>query len=244
MPKNKYYFISDAHLGSRMEENEIREKRLVEFCLTIADDANTLFLLGDIFDFWFEYKHAIPSEHFMALSALCNLKKKGTRIVHICGNHDFWMGRFLTDTIGMEVHFTPITEKILGKTIFLCHGDELAEEEWFYPAFKKLLRNKLNRRLYRLIHPDIGVPFAKFISAISRRHIESMVNRDSIVSKYRASARESLKESGADAIVLGHTHFADLVEWDDKTYVNTGNWMNDFNYALFENNRFTLHQFK
>lgn len=243
MRNQKYFFLSDAHLGSHFQGPDLREDYFIQFCDSIASEASALFLMGDIFDFWFEYRHAIPSAHFGALSALYGLRKNGVRIVYVGGNHDFWIGPFLSETLGIETHFEPITENLDGLSVWLSHGDGAIQEEWFYPLFKKVLRNPLNRRLYRLLHPDIGLPFAKFISSLSRRHMEKIIVSEEIKEKYRQAAKRLLKKNPWDAMVLAHTHFADLAFSNGKTYVNTGNWLKDFNYAVLENGKFSLHTF-
>lgn len=244
MTRTKHYFLSDAHLGSRFKGEDLREKKLVEFCDSISDHAESLFLMGDIFDFWFEYRTVVPFRHFAALSAFERLRKRGVRIVYIGGNHDFWTGNFLTGTLGVEMYFTPVTMKLGNRNVHLTHGDGLTREEWFYPLFKKIVRNRLNRTLYRLIHPDIGIPVAHFISSLSRRHIEKTLDIEKVAERYRDAARALLSASPFDAVVTGHTHKADLREWQGKTYVNTGNWIRDFNYAMLEDGTFTLHNFK
>jgi UDP-2,3-diacylglucosamine hydrolase len=244
MSRTKFYFLSDAHLGSRFKGEDVREKKLAAFCDSLSDQADTLFLLGDIFDFWFEYRTVIPFEHFAALSAFQRLRSRGVRIVYIGGNHDFWTGDFLTRTLGIEMHFAPLTLRLSGRDVCLTHGDGLTREERIYPLFKKVVRNRVNRALYRLIHPDLGVPLAKFISSLSRRHVEKTLDIGKVALRYRDAARALLSSSPIDAVVAGHTHKADLLEWQGKTYVNTGNWIRDFDYAVLENGKFTLHSFR
>lgn len=239
----KYYFLSDAHLGSRLKGRDEREDKLVRFCARISG-AEALFLVGDIFDFWFEYRHAVPSAHFNALHALRKLASSGTSVHYIRGNHDFWRGTFLTDNIGIELVSGTATYKLSGKRVRIRHGDGFLGKSNGYSLFRAVVFNPVNNFLYRLIHPDLGVPLAGWVSGLSRAHVEKTLDLEKVQLDYREAAARDLETADCDALIMGHTHKADLLEQRGKVYANTGNWLTDFDYLLLEDGKFTLHQFK
>lgn len=244
MLRTKYYFISDAHLGAESAvKSSVREEKLVAFCDFIKDSAKGLYLLGDIFDFWFEYGPVVPSEHFKVIAALHNLSRTGTRIVYVGGNHDFWDGDFLTREAGIEVFFEPVTVNLDGKRILLHHGNGVLKSDWSHAVLKMILRNRINARLYRLIPPAIGLPIAKAISRASRHWSDTCVNNEKVTQDYRQAAERFLENPDIDAVILAHTHFADLQKIRGKTYANTGNWLKDFNYLILEDGEFSLKKY-
>jgi len=239
----KYYFLSDAHLGSRMTAPDIREEKLIRFCSRIAG-AEALFLLGDIFDFWFEYRRVVPSAHFNVLHNLRKLAATGTALYYIRGNHDLWRGKYLTETIGMEILSRPATFKISGLRVHLCHGDGFLKGDVTYPIHRFIMHNPISVFLYRLVHPDFGIPFAMWMSRQSRKSMEKHTNRETVMASYRERAADVLKTAGYDALIAAHTHYADIRDFDGRLYINTGNWLTDFDYLLLEDGKFSLKKFK
>jgi UDP-2,3-diacylglucosamine hydrolase len=243
MSKKVIFFIADAHLGSLFKKEDLREKKLISFCDFIKDTADRLYLLGDIFDFWFEYKTVVPADYFPVLSAFHNLVKSNTEVIYVGGNHDFWTGSYLTDSVGIRVHFSPVTETLQGKKIHICHGDGFLRKDPGYLIIQWILKNRVNRFLYKLIHPGIGIPFAKFVSSRSRRYVDKRLDIDKVVKDYRMKAGEFLGHSEVDALIMGHTHKADLQEFNGKTYINAGNWLSAFDYVKLEDGEFSLGRF-
>ncbi len=243
MSKNKLYFVSDAHLGMNTKEEDISEKKLVDFFNFIKDSAKELYLVGDIFDFWFEYRTVIPAGHFKVFVALHNLFLSGTKIIYVGGNHDFWKGNFLTKEVGMEVHFEPITVEIGGKKVLIHHGDGFLKSTLNFSFSKKILRNKVSIFLYKLIHPDIGIPLGRKVVGRIRENVYKKVDLDKARLEYRQAAIKFLEDSDVDALIMGHTHKADFYSKDSKTYINLGNWISDFNYAVLEDRKFYLKNF-
>lgn len=244
MSRTRTYFLSDAHLGSlTAPEPDLRERKLVDFCDHIEKNARALWLLGDLFDFWFEYARAVPARHFRALAALHRLVRGGVEVAHVAGNHDFWKGRYLTEEVGIRVYDEPLTVELDGLTVHLAHGDGITRHASGHSLFRKVTRHPLSRRLYSLLHPNLGIALALRISRLSRRRIEDQLDLDAVAERYRNAAGELLALAPYRALVVGHTHRADIALFNGKTYVNTGNWITDFNYAVLEEGHFSLHTF-
>jgi len=243
MEKNKLYFLSDAHLGSYLRKDKNNEEKLIEFLNSIKNSAKELYLVGDIFDFWFEYKNVVPSQHFELLFALHDLIKSGTRVVYVAGNHDFWRGDFLSKKVGIKFELGSITKEIGDKKIFICHGDEFLDSALNYSFLKKILRNKFNNFLYRLIHPDLGIPLAKLVAKKMRSKVDKKLDFERLSREYRMAAERFLQRSDFNVVILAHTHKAEFYRVGDKIYINLGNWISDFDYAVFENGEFSLKKF-
>jgi UDP-2,3-diacylglucosamine hydrolase len=237
--REKIYFISDAHLGEHNPRLETRkEERLTAFLQYIAADAEILYVVGDLFDFWFEYKHAVPAHHHRILHQLAWLVDRGTRVVYLAGNHDFWLGDFFVREVGMEISGEPLAVEHQGLKLFIAHGDGLAQKDKGYRVLKKILRHPFNIRLYRFIHPDIGIPLARLASVSSRAYTDQRVLE--LVSEYEAAAKDLLSQ-GFDAVILGHSHYPGLRRLGEKTYLNIGDWITHFTYGSLHGGRLELH---
>jgi len=239
----RFFFLSDAHLGSRHDGQDRREEKLIRFCRTIRG-ASALYLLGDIFDFWFEYGSVVPSAHFRTLCAFRELIEAGTEVHYIGGNHDFWAGDFLTREVGIILHVEPVTVTLAGQQVRLRHGDGFLPGDRFYPLFKRIVRNRCNVALYKLIHPAVGMPLARFVSGRSRRFIDSHINLDKISAAYREEALKRLSTLPEAVLIMGHTHKADMAVIGNKRYINTGNWMTDFDYLSLCDGHYQLERFE
>lgn len=230
--QQKYYFISDAHLGAGKNE-EMKYKKLISFLDFINKKNTTLFIIGDLFDFWFEYKYVIPYENF---SILCQLKKMietGVQIKYITGNHDFGIGRFIK-SMGIEIYRDPISISLKSKKFYIAHGDGLLNADYGYKILKKILRNPLNIWLYRLIHPDIGMTVANFCSNLSRNKKNKSFN-----DKYINFAKNKFK-NGIDFMIFGHTHLPFEFTDQEKKLINIGDWINHFTYGYFNDDNLEL----
>ena len=236
------YFISDAHLGAKTSDAEEREARLIAFFENITHKAGLLFIVGDLFDFWIEYTHAIRPDYFRVLYEFRRLIKQGVEIHYLAGNHDFALGSFLTETIGISVHPSGfMNTRLQGKNLHICHGDGLMPSDHGYRALKKILRNPLCQRTYKLLHPNLGVPLAEVFSRTSRDQI-NFRSRESERSAYRQAAKNILK-TGPDIVVFGHTHYPEMRSWNGKIYCNTGDWIQHFTYAVMENGEICLKKY-
>ena len=233
------YFISDAHLGQADRgKEELKFRKLCSFFDMVAAKGERLYILGDLFDFWFEYKHAIPKEHVSVLFELSKLIESGVKLTYITGNHDFWLGDLLTRRLGVEVFKDELTVTHDGKRIFLIHGDGLAKKDRGYRILKKIMRNRFNIFLYRQVPPDIGIPFAKFCSRLSRGHTSERP-KESFLREYRDYAQRRLND-GYDCVISAHTHYPEQIEYENGVYINTGDWCVNFTYAVLKDGRLEL----
>ncbi len=228
------YFISDVHLGLESPDEEAaKEARLIQHLRRFAADAERLYIAGDLFDFWFEYRHAIPSDGLEVLAVLRELVNSGVKVHYLAGNHDFALGSYIRDTIGCVVHLQP-TEAVCGDIrFFLHHGDGLAENDLGYRILKKVLRSPVSQALWRLVHPDFGFGLARRVSHASRGYT---TDRDYGTGARMDEALERFAAEGYDFLVMGHTHVAEVRPiTDTTTYVNLGTWVGGGSpYARFE----------
>ncbi len=232
----KIFFISDAHLGLTRDKTEKeREKHLLSFLKYVEKTATDLFIVGDLFDFWFEYHYVIPRKYFSVLVALKQLTENGVKVGYLTGNHDFWVDSFFEEELNIQVYRNPLDITINGKRLFISHGDGLVKKDTGYRILKKILRYPLNVKLYRLLHPDLGFGLANFFSNLSRNYRKPK-DRDS---EYIQYARERFAE-GFDGVILAHTHRAQELHEDNKTYINIGDWISSFTYGKFEKGRLSL----
>ena len=232
------FFLSDAHLGAEEENKErLKEEKLISFLDRVKEEGNFLYLVGDLFEFWFEYKNVIPKDHFRVLNKLKQLVDCGIKINYVVGNHDFWLGDFLPREIGIPIFKQPIEVVHQGKRIFITHGDGLAKNDLGYRILKSILRNKVNIFLYRQIPPDLSYPLAKFVAGRSRSWVQK---RDtSYLKEYEKFAAEKIKQ-GFDAVILAHTHVPVLRNLGEGVYLNLGDWFYHFTYGRLYEGKFYL----
>jgi len=231
---SRIFFISDAHLGLK-KNKEQQEKYLLNFFEYVESKADSLYILGDLFDFWFEYRSVIPRRYWPVLCALKKLVDHGVKLTYVTGNHDFWMGNFFQDELGVQVYDEPLKIQIDEKRFYIAHGDGLTKKDVGYRILKKVLRHPMNIRLYRLLHPDVGFAIASFFSRLSR-NCREVKNRDV---EYIQFAKNRFSE-GFDFVILAHTHRPQEFRENDQTYINTGDWMHYFTYGKFEKGRLKL----
>lgn len=232
------YFFSDAHLGMRHTKSERqKERNLLAFLDHVATSADRLFIVGDLFDFWFEYRTVIPRGYMRVLGALGNLRELGKEIHYIAGNHDFWMRDFLSSELDITVHLDPTAFTIDEARFYIHHGDGLARHDRGYRLLKRVFRNRVNIFLYSLLHPDLGIPLAKWVSHLSRNHTAPAGPPDD--SDYQREAQARFRE-GFDYVVFGHLHYPNLQCFGDKTMVNLGDWIEHFSYAVFDGRELQL----
>jgi UDP-2,3-diacylglucosamine hydrolase len=227
------YFISDAHLGIPVAGQADRQEELIAFLRTLSDKAESLFIVGDFFDFWIEYRYAIRPDYFPVLHELRRLVEAGVTVHYIAGNHDFAMGNFLSRNIGMNLHSSHFETVVQGKKIYLVHGDGILRKDRAYRLLRSILRNRFNQGLFKILHPSLGIPLARFFSGSSR-----LLSADRISSRRLAEYKQTARSycaQGNDIVIFAHTHRAELVRWGEKVYCNTGNWLRQRNYAILEN---------
>lgn len=228
------YFFSDAHFGADVEKEAERRQRFYEFLDQVAVTGKALYIIGDLFDFWFEYGTVIPKHAYPILHRLSRLIEQGVELHYFAGNHDLWLGEFIRHELGADVHDGPLSINLHGLRFYLVHGDGLAPSDWSYRLMKRVFRNRVNIVLFRWLHPDLGVPLARALSKKSRAKGENRREAE-----YIDFARRKLAE-GYDAVVMGHTHLPRQDRFDEGIYINLGDWMDHFTYAVLRDGVLSL----
>lgn len=225
------FVISDAHLGADTEERErIKSDRLHRFWKYVEAEQGDLVILGDLFDFWFEYRYAIPRQHFDHLVALRRLLDSGSRIWYVAGNHDFWVGPFMEEQLGVKFCPDELELTCSGHHVILAHGDGWLKSEHAYRMLKRLLRSRWAIALFRLLSPDIGYPLARLVSGSSHRK-HRLDTR--VIPAYEAIARRRLT-TGADILITAHLHAMVHTVWSVGEWVVTGDWIYHFSYVRID----------
>lgn len=234
----KYFFISDIHLGLQAPDIEKqKEKKLVDFLHFAENNCDELIILGDLFDYWFEYRRVIQKGFFKTLASLEKISEKGIKIHYIIGNHDFLHRDFFKNEIGADLYFDPISITLNNRKFYLGHGDGLIKNDNGYKILKKLLRNKVLQFLFSLIHPDLGIKLASSTSKKSRDYTttKNYGESDSLFDV----AKEKLNE-GYDYVLFGHSHRRRFEEYKEGYYVNLGTWLRQPCYGQFYNDKFEI----
>jgi UDP-2,3-diacylglucosamine hydrolase len=240
LPKNKkIYFVSDAHLGHPPADQSLkREKLLVRWLDDIRQDAEALYLLGDIFDYWFEYKKVVPRGFVRLLGKIADITDSGIPVHFFTGNHDVWVFDYLPSETGMIIHREAIKIQINDKKLLIGHGDGFGPEETGYKLLKSAFNSKILQWLYARIHPNATIRFAQWWSRHSRLSRESSVDflgesREHLI----LYAREILKKEHFDYMIFGHRHLPFDIKLSEKSHVIClGDWFVNFTYAVFDGN--------
>ena len=223
-----------------------REKRFVKWLDYIKKDAKSLYLMGDVFDFWFEYKKAIPKGYVRLLGKLAELSDIGIEIHFFTGNHDMWAFDYLEKEIGAIMHYEPMQTTLNGKSFFLGHGDGLGPGDYGYKFIKKIFSSKLCQWLFERIHPNLGISIAEFWSKKSRiaNGLKDEVNHGEKEWLTQFS-KEKLKTTEIDFFIFGHRHLPMEVKLNKKSkYINLGEWVNYDSYAIFDGEELYLKYFE
>lgn len=237
-PDGPIYFLSDAHIGTGSPEVEAdKEKRLLALLDRVEAEASALVILGDLFDFWFEYRHAIPRRGFNVLARLQRLTQGGLPIDFLGGNHDFWVGDFLTAQLGIVAHGEPFEAEAQGRRLFLAHGDGLAPGDLGYRIIRRIFRNPLAIAAYRALHPDFGIPLATTSSKTSRHYTQEAPVVGPELWRTIAAPRF---QAGADAVLIGHFHRPIHLESEGRDFIINGDWMTHWSYTVLEKGHFEL----
>lgn len=234
----KLYFASDFHLGApNASESKIREKRIIRWLDSIADDAAAIFLVGDIFDFWFEYRQVVPKGFIPFISKISQLRDRGIPILFFTGNHDLWMKDYFMKELGIPVYHHPIEITVSGKKILVGHGDGLGPGDQFYKLLKKVFTNPFAKWLFRWIHPDLGIKLAKSWSGHSRisnleKNENHFLGEDEWLWQY---CKEVELRFHHDYYIFGHRHLPLQLEVaSNSTYFNLGEWVTQNTYLEFD----------
>jgi len=238
----KAFFISDLHLGAEDGADEIRKRELVHrFLQMVRQEATHLFLVGDFFDFWFEYRTVIPKTHFHILNDLAEVRRAGVTIHYLAGNHDFALGQFFERELHIHTWPDEMTIELAGKKFYLFHGDGLAKKDGGYRLLKRILRSRLNQKFFRLLHPDFGIKLAHLASGSSRKYTNQQ-NDQRDESDYVEFAKKQF-EAGFDYVLMGHRHNPLVYEKDGHKYINLGDWISKYSYAEFDGRELELKYF-
>lgn len=237
-----YFFISDIHLGLQKKNiEEQKERLLVKFLYFAKENCNELFIVGDLFDYWFEYKRVYQKGFFRTFTALQDLTENGIKVHYFIGNHDFMHSTFFKDEIGVILYEDALTASLNGKKFFIAHGDGLVKNDYGYLILKKILRNKILQKFYSWIHPDIGVSLASRTSKSSREYTGK---KDYGEDDGLFDAAKSKIDQGYDYVLFGHLHQRMFKEYKQGYYANLGSWLDNPCYGVFQNNSFEIVDWK
>lgn len=230
---SRVVFFSDAHLESEFTaEGRERSTRVVRFLESLRGGTDVLVILGDLFDFYFEYKTVIPARHLRVMAEIERLSSAGVSCYYVAGNHDFWLGELFSRTLSVQIvpdALVLVRESDPGHTLLAAHGDGLGSGDTGYKILKACLRNPFLIRAFRLIHPDWGYAIARLTSHTSRRH----------TARWQAARSEAAAECGRklleshprlDTVILAHTHQPDDRKFENRRYLNTGDWCSHFSW--------------
>jgi UDP-2,3-diacylglucosamine hydrolase len=245
--RNKIYFASDIHLGALgYQSSRDRETRIVRWLDSIKHDAHELFLIGDVFDFWFEYKTVVPRGYIRFLGKLAELVDSGVKLYLFKGNHDMWM----FDYFAKELNATIISDELIierqGKKLYLHHGDGLGPGDNKYKLLKKVFRSPLCQWMFERLHPNLGMGIANRWSQHSRLANTDGQEQKLFENEWLVSfARDVLKTTHYDYFIFGHRHIPMVIDLSPNSkYVNLGEWIFSNSYAVMENGAVQLCYFE
>lgn len=243
----KIFFASDFHLGVPNHDASVaREKKIIAWLDSIKNEAHTIYLLGDIFDFWFEYKHAIPKGHIRLQGKLAELRDAGIPIVFFTGNHDMWMFDYFPKELGIPVYRDPLVLEVGSQRLLIGHGDGLGPGDHTYKILKKFFNSSFCQWLFARLHPNLGIGIANRWSRSSR--LTNMKREDG----YQGNEKEFLwvycseieQKQHHDYYIFGHRHLPlDLPIGEHSRYINLGEWVNFSTYAVYDGKTVALKTF-
>jgi len=244
----KIYFASDQHFGvPDLQQSRIREERFIRWLDQIKRDAQILFLMGDLFDFWHEWKYVVPKGYIRVLGKIAELKDSGIDIYFFVGNHDLWMKNYFEVELGIPVFFEKRYYEINGKQFLLAHGDGLGPGDKGYKRMKKVFTNPLAQWAFRWLHPDIAMKIANYMS--QKNKMISGVEDQKFLGEDKEFlilySKEKLKTEKIDYFVYGHRHLPMVLDLDKGAkYINLGDWISYFTYGVFDGENFELNSFE
>ena len=249
LPKNKkIYFASDNHLGMpNAEESRVREKHFVSWLDKVQKDAAAIYLLGDLFDFWFEYKTVVPKGFVRVLGKIAEISDLGIPIIFFVGNHDLWIRDYFQKELGVTVHHEPITLTLGATRFFIGHGDGLGPNDMGYKTMKKVFKNTFAKWLFRCLHPDWGVRLGQYLSQKNK-----LISGEEDVKFFGeenewlvAYSKRKLQLEHYDYFVFGHRHLPLEINLSDKSqYINLGDWITHNTYGVYDGKAMALKTWK
>lgn len=246
--RKNIYFASDFHLGVPDATSSLeREKKIVRWLDSIKHDASDVYLVGDLFDFWFEFKTVVPKGFTRLLGKLAELSDAGIQLHIFHGNHDLWQFGYLEQELSCKVYAAPITLKLGNKMFHIAHGDGLGPGQRWFKFILSIYRNYFFQRLFAFFHPNIGISLANWFSARSKKHTftENAAYYGDDKEFLMLYAKEFLRNQHVDFFVFGHRHLPMMRQVSpNSTYVNLGDWMGYYTYGVFDGNQFLLRTFE
>ncbi len=247
-PKGKkIYFASDNHLGAPTQDASApREKKFVAWLDDIRQDAAAIFLLGDLFDFWFEYKTVIPKGFTRTLGKLAEISDSGIPVYFFVGNHDLWMDDYFKTELNIPVYHQPEEFVLNNKTFFIGHGDGLGPADKGYKRMKKVFTNPFFKWLFRWVHPDIGMRIAQYLSVKNKlisgdEDAQFLGEENEWLAQY---SKKKLVEKHRDFFIFGHRHLPLEIELDASSkYINLGDWIGYYSYGVFDGDHMELKKY-
>jgi UDP-2,3-diacylglucosamine hydrolase len=236
----KTYFVCDCHFGlAPKEESRQREMRLVRWLDYVSKDAEAIYILGDLFEFWFEYKSVVPKGYTRLFGKLASLTDTGIPIYFFRGNHDIWTFSYLKEELNLEIVDKPEIRIIQGKKFYLGHGDGLGKGDKSYKFLKATFSSKINQFLFQWLHPDVGALLGYYFSSQSkashyRKGIDGVNNKG--LKRLENYCQSVLKDQAdIDFFIFGHVHKpASIPLSNNAKYISLGDWINHFSYAVFD----------
>ena len=246
-PGKKVYFASDNHLGApTMGDSNPREKKFVAWLEEVKGDAAAIFILGDLFDFWFEYQTVVPKGFTRTLGKLAEITDSGIPIYYFVGNHDLWMDGYFEEELNIPVFHTPQQYAFNDTSFFIGHGDGLGPHDKGYKRMKKLFTNPIAKWFFRWLHPDIGVKVAQYFSVknklISGDDDAEFLGEDKEwLVQY---AKRKLEAQHYDHFIFGHRHLPLEIDLNEKSkYTNLGDWIKYYTYAVWDGEKLSLKKY-
>ncbi len=252
MERKNIYFVSDFHLGIPDHSSSLeREKLLVKWLETFSRDAAEIFLMGDVFDFWFEYKTVVPKGFVRLMGKLAEITDAGIPVHLFRGNHDLWAFDYLEKEIGIKLHRKPVIREIMGKTFYLAHGDGMGPGDRSYKFLKAIFEFRPNQLMFSWLHPDVGARMGSYFSRRSRLSKMSRAGREEAsFDKDKEMLFNHAREMAGmfpnvDYFVFGHRHMPIITEINTKaTLIILGDWISHFSFGVFEAGKFRLERFE
>ena len=244
----KIYFSSDNHLGAPTQAESLpREKTFVNWLDSIKHDAEVIFLLGDLFDFWFEYRTVVPKGFVRTLGKLAELRDSGIQIHFFVGNHDLWMHDYFEKELNIPVYHDPKEFVFNNKHFFIGHGDGKGPGDKGYKRVKKVFTNPFSKWLFRWLHPDIGVRVAQHLS-VKNKLISGDEDKEFLGEEQEWLAQYSkrkLESKHFDYFVFGHRHLPmEIKVGENTTYFNLGDWISHYTYGVFDGDKLELKTYR
>ena len=240
----KIFFASDQHFGApSTKQSKLRERKFISWLDAVREEAEIIFLLGDLFDFWFEYKKVVPKGFIRVLGKLAELRDAGIQIYFFVGNHDLWMKDYFENELSIPVFHQPKEFTFNNKSFFIGHGDGLGPGDKGYKRMKKVFTNPISKWFFRWLHPDIGIALAQYLSVKNKlisgdEDVKFLGEENEWLVLY---SKKKLTEKHYDYFVFGHRHLPlEISISENSKYINTGDWVSYFTYAIYNGDQMML----